>query len=391
MKVPLLDLKEQFRIIETDVRRAIDRILESQQFIMGHEVEALEKEVAEYIGVSYAVGVASGSDALLLLCMAMGMGPGDGIVTTPYTFFATAGSPARLGIRPLFVDIDPETYNISPESLQKLLMKGGPPEVKLKAVVPVHLFGQCAHMAPILEIAKKHNIPVIEDAAQAIGAQYRMPDGVIRTAGSMGLGAMLSFFPSKNLGAMGDGGMVLTNDAGIADTVRMLRNHGSRPKYFHPMVGLNSRLDALQAAVLRAKLPYLNQWHAARRANAERYRQLFRKTGLEALGHISLAPKPPGDGSNGYQAHVYNQFIIRARNRDALREHLKQRGIGTEIYYPLPLHLQECFKKYGYHKGDFPASEKAAQETLALPIYPELTPEQQMAVVDAIQGWYFRS
>ncbi len=390
MNVPLLDLKKQFRTIEADVRKAIDRVLASQQFILGPEVEALEKEVAAYIGVNYAVGVASGSDALFLLFMAMGMGPGDGIVTTPYTFFSTAGSAARLGIRPVFVDIDPETYNISPEAIEKLLVEEGPPGLKLRAIVPVHLFGQCAHMATILQIAIKHDLSIIEDAAQAIGSQYRMPDGTICTAGSMGRGATLSFFPSKNLGAMGDAGMVVTDDAALADTVRMLRNHGSRPKYFHSTVGLNSRLDALQATVLRSKLPYLDRWHEARRANAERYRELFYNTGLVEKDYIVLPARPLGEGENGYRPHIYHQFVVRARERDALREYLKKQGIGTEIYYPLPLHMQECFRNYGYREGDLPESERAAQETLALPIYPELTPEQQQAVVESIQEFYHR-
>jgi len=384
----MLDLKAQFRTIEKDVRDAMSRVLQSQQFILGPEVASLEKEVAAYIGVSHAVGVASGSEALLLLYMAMGIGPGDGVVTTPYTFFATAGSAAHLGIRPVFVDIDPGTYNISHEALGKLLTEGGPPGVQIKAIVPVHLFGQCAHMASILEIAKRHSLPVIEDAAQAIGSQYRMPDGAIRKAGSMGVAGMLSFFPSKNLGAMGDAGMVLTNDAVLADTVRLLRNHGSRPKYFHATVGLNSRLDALQAAVLRAKLPYLDKWHDARRANADQYRRLFQETGLETTGHIRLPARPAGDGENGYRPHIYNQFVVRARKRDALRDYLKKKEIGTEVYYPLPLHLQECFKTYDYQTGDFPESEQAARETLALPIYPELTLKQQEAVVEGVQEFY---
>ncbi|MBW2147861.1 MAG: DegT/DnrJ/EryC1/StrS family aminotransferase [Deltaproteobacteria bacterium] len=391
MNVPLLDLKEQFRTIEVDVRRAVDRVLATQQFILGPEVDAFEKEAASYTGVAHAVGVASGSDALILLFMAMGIGPGDGIVTTPYTFFSTAGSAAHLGIRPVFVDIDPGTYTISPEAIEKVLVEGGPPGVKLRAIVPVHIFGQCARMAPILKMAKEHDLAVIEDAAQAIGSHYQMPDGTIRMAGSMGRGAILSFFPSKNLGAMGDAGMVVTDDAALADIVRIMRNHGSRPKYFHATVGLNSRLDALQAAVLRVKLSYLDRWHEARRANAQRYRELFQSAGLVESGHIVLPARPPDDGKNGYRPHIYNQYVVRARDRNALREHLKKRGIGTEIYYPLPLHLQECFRNYGYREGDLPASEQASRETLALPIYPELTPEQQQAVVESIEEFYRQS
>lgn len=364
--VPLLDLKAQFATIESEVRAAMDRVLASQHFILGPEVEALEREVAAYSQCQYGIGVSSGTDALLVSLMAIDLQPGDEVITTPYTFFATAGSIARLGAKPVFVDIDPATYNIDPAGIEAVITP------RTKAILPVHLFGQMADMDPILAIAERHGLYVIEDAAQAIGAEYKG-----RRAGSVGHLGCFSFFPSKNLGGFGDGGMVVTNDPGLADKVRLLRGHGARPKYYHKVVGGNFRLDALQAAVLRVKLKYLDEWTAARQRNAERYRRLFAEAGVD----IGL----PHDA--GYGRHIYNQFVIRSKRRDALMAHLKAQQIGTEIYYPVPLHLQECFAELGYRKGDFPASEQAAEETLAIPVYPELELTQIEAVVASIQNF----
>lgn len=364
ISVPLLDLKAQFATIEGEIRSAIDRVLASQHFILGPEVEALESEVAAYCQCQFGIGVSSGTDALLVALMAINLRPGDEVITTPYTFFATAGSIARLGARPVFVDIDPRTYNIDPAAIERAITP------HTRAVMPVHLFGQMADMDPIMVIAKKHDLIVVEDAAQAIGAEYRG-----RRAGSIGHFGCFSFFPSKNLGGFGDGGMLTVNDPQLADRVRLLRGHGARPKYYHKTVGGNFRLDALQAAVLRVKLKYLEGWTAARQHNADRYRQLFAAAGVT----VEL----PMDAGHG--RHIYNQFVIRSDRRDALMGFLKERQIGTEIYYPVPMHRQECFVDLGYRPGDFPESETAAQKTLALPIYPELTNEQLRAVVGAVE------
>lgn len=361
--VPLLDLKTQFHSIEAEVRAAMDRVLESQHFILGPEVTALEKEIAAYSQCSYGIGVSSGTDALLVALMALEIGPGDEVITTPYTFFATAGSIARLGAKSVFVDIDPLTYNINPANIEAAITSA------TKAIMPVHLFGQMADMDPIMEIARRHNLYVIEDAAQAIGAEYKG-----RRAGSIGDLGCFSFFPSKNLGAFGDGGMVTTNNPELADRVTLLRGHGARPKYYHKLVGANFRLDALQAAVLRVKLKYLDEWTAARQRNAERYRQLF----TSANNAIGL----PYDADFG--SHIYNQFVIRSNHRDELMAHLKAHQIGCEVYYPVPLHLQECFADLGYQQGDLPESEAAALETVAIPIYPELGETKQQTVVDVI-------
>lgn len=359
-KTPLLDLKAQYAALRDEIHAAIERVVESQQFILGPEVEALEEEVAAYSHCRYGVGVSSGTDALLVGLMAIGLQSGDEVITTPYTFFATAGSIARLGARPVFVDIDPQTYNLDPAKVEAAITP------RTRAIMPVHLFGQMADMDPILAVAERHGLYVIEDAAQAIGAEYKG-----RRAGSLGHLGCFSFFPSKNLGGFGDGGMVVTNDPDLADRVRLLRGHGARPKYYHKVVGGNFRLDALQAAVLRVKLKHLDEWTAARQRNAERYRQLFAAAGVD----VGL----PCDA--GYGRHIYNQFVIRSKRRDALMAHLKAHGVGCEIYYPVPLHLQECFADLGYKVGDFPASEQAAQETLAIPIYPELSEAQQKTVV----------
>ena len=363
--IPLLDLKAQYATIKDEIKEAIDEVLESQYFILGPKVEQFEYEIAKYCDVKYAVGVASGSDALLLSMMAIDVGYGDEVITTSYTFFATAGSISRLGAKPVFVDIDPKTYNIDVKCIESRITE------KTKAIIPVHLYGQCADMDAIMEIAKKYNLYVIEDAAQAIGSEYKG-----RKAGSMSDFGCLSFFPSKNLGGYGDGGMVITNDADLAEKVRVLRVHGSKPKYYHSMIGCNSRLDAIQAAVLSVKLRYLDGWSEARIKNAENYNQLF-----SDIDVITPYTEP-------YNYHIYNQYIIRVSKRDELQEFLKERNIGTTIYYPVSLHLQECYTDLGYREGDFPESEKAAQETLALPIYSELTEEQQMAVVNAIKEFY---
>jgi dTDP-4-amino-4,6-dideoxygalactose transaminase len=372
MKVPLLDLKAQYRDIKAEIAAVVEEIFESQYFILGPRVEKLEEEIAGYCGCRHAVGVSSGSDALIISLMAADVGPGDRVLTTPYTFFATAGSIARVGAVPVFADIDPETYNLSPVQLRRAIesMPAGE-RATVKAVIPVHLYGQCAEMDPILETAAEFGLTVIEDAAQAIGAEYRG-----QRAGAMGDFGCFSFFPSKNLGAFGDGGIVTTGSDPMAEKLRILRGHGAKPKYVHHMIGGNFRLDALQAAVVAVKLSHLDRWTEGRRKNAARYRQLFAERGLS--DRIGL----PVDCQ---QRHIYNQFVISVTDgRDELRQFLQDAGVGTEIYYPIPLHLQGCFAHLGGKKGDFPASEKAAQRTVALPVYPELTEGQQRHVVDKI-------
>ncbi len=373
MKVPLLDLQAQYKDIEQEVLQAIREVYAHKIFILGPEVKKLEAEVANYSSTKYAIGVASGSDAILLSLMALGIGPGDEVITTPYTFFATAGSISRLGATPVFVDIDEKSYNISPNEIEAKITP------KAKAIMPVHLYGQCADMEVILEIAAKHKLPVIEDAAQAIGAEYGK-NTLSKKAGSMGAFGCFSFFPSKNLGCMGDGGMIVTNDADLAQKASVLRVHGSKPKYYHKVIGLNSRLDTLQAAVLSVKLKYLDSWSIKRRKNAELYNELFKAKGL-----LEIITLPFTEYQN---KHIYNQYVVRTPKRDQLKEFLKNKGIGTEIYYPVPLHLQECYSSLGYKEGDFPLAEKAARETLALPIYPELTKQQQELVVDSIVEYF---
>jgi len=369
--VPLLDLRAQYETIKDEIREAVDSVFESQRFILGPVVTECERRIAEYSGCQHGVGVSSGSDALLMCLMAEGIGPGDDVITTPYTFFATVGCISRLGATPVFVDIDPETYNIDPAQIEAKVTP------KTKAIMPVHLFGQCADMDPILGIAERHGLAVIEDAAQAIGAEYKG-----RRAGSMGHYGCFSFFPSKNLGCAGDGGMVVTNDEPRAEKLRVLRAHGSKPKYYHALVGGNFRLDALQAAIVSAKLPHLDGWTAGRQANADRYRQLFERVELTGDGCIQLPHVVP-DGR-----HIYNQFVIRVPRRDQLRSHLEEHGVATEIYYPVPMHLQECFADLGYRQGGLPEAESAAEETLALPIYAELSAAQQEAVVAEIGAFY---
>ncbi len=389
MNVPLLDLKAQYATIRDDVRRVMDEVCDSQYFILGPQVEALEKEVAAYSGCAHGIGVASGTDALLVALMALDIQAGDEVVTTPYSFFATAGAIARLGAKPVFVDIDPRTYNLNANLLDRAIT------ARTRAVLPVHLYGQCADMDAILEIAGRHNLPVIEDAAQAIGAECpvrKITDQspvsglrslVSRRAGSLGVMGCFSFFPSKNLGGFGDGGMVVTNDAALAERVRVLRVHGSHPKYYHKFIGGNFRLDALQAAVLRVKLKHLDAWTAKRQQHAAFYDHAL--STME--GAAPAAPKAIWSATGDPHFHIYNQYVIRTPQRDKLQAALKAAHIGTEIYYPVPLHLQECFAPLGYRAGALPVAEAAARETLALPIYPELSADQLQYVVDRIQDF----
>jgi dTDP-4-amino-4,6-dideoxygalactose transaminase len=401
--VPLLDLTLQYRALRPDIDAAIARVVERQHFILGPEVSALEEEVARYSGAAHGIGMSSGTDALLAALMVLDTGPGDEVIVPTYTFFATAGVVARLGATPVFVDIDPVTYNMLPDATAAAIGE------RTRAIIPVHLYGRMADMDPFMEMAGQgsagiegadgagragrgdngaaagRGIAIIEDAAQAIGAT----DGRGRRAGSVGHIGCFSFFPSKNLGGFGDGGMTVTQDGGTAAALRVIRAHGAEPKYYHRTVGGNFRLDALQAAVLRVKLPHLDAWTAQRRRNADRYRALFAGTGIAADGATgaTTADLPvvlPADAPG----HCYNQFVIRARQRDALQAQLRANGIGTEIYYPVPLHRQQCFAELGYREGALPHAERAARETLALPIYPELTEAQLEHVVDSIRAFY---
>jgi len=366
---PFLDLKAQYRSIQPEIEAAIRRVMESQQFILGPEVDGLERELAAYLGARFTIACASGSDALLLALMALEVGPGDEVVTTPFTFVATAGAIARLGARPVFVDIDPGTYNLDPAKIAPAITS------ETKAIIPVHLFGMSADMAAISKIAANRGLAVVEDAAQAIGAKF---DG--KTIGTIGLCGCFSFFPSKNLAAAGDGGMLVTNDEAFAGKLRLLHLHGGRTKYEYELIGMNSRLDALQAAILRVKLRHLDSWTARRQQNAQRYAQLFAERGLESSVRL-----PKGQPKCN---HVYHQYVIRAPRRDGLKAFLRERGVPSEIYYPLPLHLQKAFAYLGYKPGDLPESERASQEVLALPVFPEMTEEQQELVVDSIAAFY---
>lgn len=369
MKVPLLDLHAQYDGMRDEMRAAIERVMESQQFILGSEVEAFEQEIALYSQVRHAIGCANGSDALLLALMALGVGAGDEVITTPYSFFATASAITRLGARPVFVDINPQTYNIDAARIEEAITDN------TRAVMPVHLYGQCAEMRLIKEIGARRGLPVVEDAAQAIGA-----DEASGRAGAMGAIGCFSFYPSKNLGAAGDAGMITTNDDVLAEKLRILRVHGGEQRYYHRVIGLNSRLDALQAAILRVKLPHLDSWSDGRAERAARYEQLFTDAGLKE----QVATPFVRQGAR----HIYHQYVIRTPERDALFQHLKELGVGTDIYYPVPLHMQECFSYLGYVEGDFPEAERAARETLALPVYPELSAEQQQYVVDVMRRFY---
>lgn len=377
MNVPLLDLKAQHGPIRKDLLAAIEGVLDKGDFILGGEVKRLEESIASFCQTRYGIGVSSGTDALLVAVMALGIGQGDEVITTPFSFFATAGIISRVGAKPVFVDIDPVTYNLDPGQIEKVVTS------KTRAIIPVHLYGQCADMDPILAVAGKHGLSVIEDAAQAIGAEYR--DG--RRAGSMGHVGCLSFFPSKNLGALGDGGMVVTNDEALADQVRLLRTHGGRPKYYHKAIGGNFRLDTLQASVLNVKFPYLDRWTSMRQKNALRYETLFHQTGLLEKVGMRLPGAVYREHTSSHY-HIYNQFSIRVPQRDGLRTFLTEKGIGTEIYYPVPLHLQDCYKFLGYNQGDLPVVEQTCQEILGLPIFPELTGSQQEMVVGAIQDFF---
>ena len=376
MKVPLLDLKEQYKAIKEEILKVAEEIFESQYFILGPRVEALEKDIAGYCSSKHAVGVSSGTDALLISLMAADIGSQHNVITTPYTFFATAGSIFRTGAKPIFVDIDPDTYNISPESLESVIAAmTGKELARLKAVMPVHLYGQCADMDPILKIAKEYNLFVIEDAAQAIGAEYRG-----RRAGAMSDFGCFSFFPSKNLGAFGDGGIVITGSDELYDKLRVLRVHGSHPKYYHKLAGGNFRLDAFQAAVVSVKLKYLDKWTKGRQENANKYRELFANAGIDDVIKLPVEKE---------DRHIYNQFVICLKDkRDDLRLFLNDVGVGTEIYYPIPMHLQECFLALNHKTGDFPVAEYAALHTLALPIYPELSDDQLAYVVEKIAAFF---
>lgn len=366
MKVPLLDLRLQYDEIRDEVEPALRRVIESQHFILGPEVQALEKAIAAYCEVPHAIGVSSGTDALLVALMALDIGPGDEVITTPFSFFATGGVIHRLGARPVFVDIEASSFNMNGERAVSAISE------RTRALLPVHLYGRMAQLDALAEAGKRHGIALIEDAAQAIGAR----DADERPAGSIGDIGCFSFFPTKNLGAFGDAGLVTARDDALARRIEILRVHGMDPRYYHREVGGNFRIDALQAAVLNVKLPHLDGWAAARRRNAQRYRALFADAAIE---DVTLPEDVPG--------HVYNQFVIRVANRDGLRAHLASAGVGTEVYYPLPLHLQECFRGLGYRRGAFPESERAASEALALPIYPELTEAQQAYVVAEVKRW----
>jgi dTDP-4-amino-4,6-dideoxygalactose transaminase len=369
MKIPLLDLRAQHESLRDELLAAIQVVMDSQQFVLGPEVQVFEEEIARYTKTRHAIGCASGSDALFLALLALGVGTGDEVITSPFTFFATAGAIVRLGARPVFVDIDPLTYNIDPARVEAVITP------RTRAIMPIHLYGQCADMTPLLEISERRNLPLIEDAAQAIGSEDRG-----RTAGSMGLIGCFSFYPTKNLGGAGDGGLLTTNDEDLSDRLRALRVHGGITEYHHHEVGINSRLDSLQAAVLRVKLKYLDGWSGERQRKAQRYHQLFQEAGLE------FEVNPPFVRPDA--RHIFHQYVVRVpQHRDALMKHLVHMGVGTKIYYPIPLHEQECFQYLGYDSGSFPEAERAARETVALPCFPELTEEGQEYVVNAISSF----
>jgi dTDP-4-amino-4,6-dideoxygalactose transaminase len=377
--VPLVDLKAQFEPLREEIYGAIREVVDSQSFILGPVVERFEQEVAAYVGVPYAVGCASGTDALILSLAALGVGSGDTVLTTPFSFFSTASCAYKVGARVVFADIDPDSFNLDPQRVEPALARG------VRALIPAHLYGQCAELDPILEIAEREGVPVVEDAAQALGASYSsaLRHGKLR-AGALGTLGCYSFFPSKNLGGFGDGGMVVTSDARLAERVRLLRVHGGRQMYDHRVVGWNSRLDALQAAVLRVKLRHLDAWCELRRRNADRYDRWFEEAGLVARGDV----RPPARAPRS--AHIFNQYTLRVRRRDALRAHLVSRRIGQAVYYPAPLHLQECFRELGYREGHFPNAERACREVISLPVHPELTEDAQRRVVDAVVEFYRR-
>ena len=375
--VPLLDLKAQYAPLREEIAAAVGRVIESQRFILGPEVEALEQDVARYTAVRHAVGCASGTDALILALAVLDVGPGHDVVTTPFSFFSTASCAYKVGARPRFADIEAHTFNIDPERLDAAI---GP---RTRALLPVHLFGQSAEMDAVLEIGERRGLPVIEDAAQALGATYESArTGAVLHCGAMGRIGCYSFFPSKNLGGFGDGGMLVTSDEGLAERLRELRVHGGRQMYHHREVGWNSRLDALQAAVLRVKLPHLDRWSAGRAENAARYDRLLAESGLLETDRVRLPAR------EARARHIFNQYTLRVERRDELKQHLDAAGIGNSVYYPVPLHLQECFRELGHREGDFPEAERACREVLALPVYAELEPAQQEQVVGAIVAFY---
>ena len=378
MQVPLLDLRPQIEPVRDALHRAVCELLDSGQYILGEPVETLERQIAEYCGCRHAVGVSSGTDALLVSLMALGVGRDDLVITPAFSFFATAGVVVRVGATPVFLDIDPRTCNLSPAALEQWLADNPDEARRVKAIIPVHLYGQCAETEPILRTASRYDIPVVEDAAQSIGATCPFSDGTVRKAGAMGRCGCFSFFPTKNLGAAGDAGMVVTDDAALAERIALLRNHGAERRYYHRFVGGNFRLDALQAVVLSVKLPLLERWHEQRRANAALYDELLADLPQIQRPHARWGP----------QHHVYNQYVIHAERRDELREHLAQRGVATAIYYPVPFHQQECFRKSGFLAGPLPNTERICRTCLALPIYPGLTPEMIRYVADAIRDFY---
>ncbi len=372
MKVPLIDLRGQHQFLRPQLLEAVERVIDSQQFVLGSEVEALEEEIADYCTAEFAIGCASGSDALLLAFMSLDLKAGDEVITTPFTFFATGASITRLGAHPRFVDIDPRTYNIDPAQVEAAI------NPKTRAILPVHLYGQCADMDRLLEISKRHGLPIVEDAAQAIGAEDRG-----RRAGSMGQIGCFSFYPTKNLGGAGDGGMLVTDEPALAQRLRRLRVHGGKTEYHHDEVGINSRLDALQAAILRVKFKHLDEWSEARREKAAFYTELLEETG------INVEFTPPFVRSS--VRHIFHQYVIRApQQSDEVIKHLSLHGVGSKVYYPVPLHLQECFAYLGYRNGQFPEAESAAKQTLALPCFPEITEEQQRYVVDVLARFGYR-
>ena len=382
MKVPLLDLVPQYKSLKTELDAALLRVAESQYFILGPDVDRMEKEMAEYLEVQHALGVSSGTDALLLAMMGLGIGPGDEVILPTFSFFATAGTVSRLNARPVFVDIDPVTYNLDPQGVADAVTE------RTKAIIPVHLFGQSADMDAVLEIAAKHGIPVIEDAAQAIGTRYSSGARL----GGIGTVGCFSFFPSKNLGAFGDAGLITTNDSELFERMRIMRVHGGERRYYHSVIGGNFRIDAIQSAVLSVKLPHLDSWSESRRRNAARYRALFLDAGLSKSveqwqpeeGYPVGLPQAVYESSGHNETHIYNQFVIRVPHRDELGAKLAEKGVGHAVYYPVPFHRQECFLGLGYSPENFPHAERAVQEVLALPIYPELTDEQLRYVVESI-------
>jgi dTDP-4-amino-4,6-dideoxygalactose transaminase len=395
MRVPLVDLSEQYRVLAEPIRERLDKVFSSQRFILGPNVEAFENAIGRFTGAPHAIGVSSGTDALLAILMALEIGPGDAVITSAYSFFATGACVARVGATPIFLDIDPATYNLSASALERYIDEqcrtdsGGTlldsDNRKVRAIIPVHLFGLCCEMDPIHLISERHSLDVIEDAAQALGAEYRTKHMGVRQAGTMGEVGCFSFYPSKNLGAAGDAGMIVCRDEKLAKRLRIIRHHGMEPRYHHHFIGGNFRLDEIQAAILDVKLPYLEKWSAARRAAADFYGEEFTRANL--MQRITL-PAEPDRKSGLTNHHIYHQYVIRTSQRDTLRKHLTEQEIGTEIYYPVPLHLQKCFSHLGYKEGDLPESERAARETLALPMYPEISREAQRYVVGAMAEFF---